>query len=371
MIGVGAALIDDRDQVGDVFRDHAEVRFALVQFGGARGDGPLEVADVGAHLLRKLPPGRERVGQLHDFDVAEGFLEDHETIGRAQLLDDLVPRVVGEGGANHHLQVGIDLPEPRDGLDAIPARRHLHIDKGQRIRLPLGECGLHAGQSLLPLVRGIDGEGAGSRRTWRCAEKSGASGLLRIDPLAAQDLFDVLVAGSIVVDHTDSVAFEVGSHGLRASFDSRDSAPGSAGSLIRRGRGASGRVGASIGSSRVKAAPQPTPSLCTEKRPPISLAALAALCRPKPWSSFLVMPPWLKMRSRFSRGMPTPVATTVTRTRPLWCGAVPRGARDPEWSLPSPGDRSGAAPRSPARARGSFEWHSWCPMIQPRPCHRQ
>ena len=46
----------------------------------------------------------------------------------------------------------------------------------------------------------------------------------------------------------------------------------------------------------------PGPSLCAVSEPPISVAASAALCRPKPWPSLFVVKPWAKMRARFSGG---------------------------------------------------------------------
>ncbi len=50
----------------------------------------------------------------------------------------------------------------------------------------------------------------------------------------------------------------------------------------------------------MKEAPWPTPSLWTKRAPPSSLAAMAPLCRPKPWPSLRVVNPWEKMRLRLS-----------------------------------------------------------------------
>src|SRR5258707_10379212 len=61
-------------------------------------------------------------------------------------------------------------------------------------------------------------------------------------------------------------------------------------------RGSNARPGAVVGNSRVNSAPWPRPALWAVRRPPISLAALAPLWRPKPCPSFLVVKPWLKIR---------------------------------------------------------------------------
>ena len=48
--------------------------------------------------------------------------------------------------------------------------------------------------------------------------------------------------------------------------------------------------------------------------PPISYAAFAPLCRPKPWPSIRVVKPCAKMRVRFSGEMPMPLSVNTTRT---------------------------------------------------------
>jgi len=58
------------------------------------------------------------------------------------------------------------------------------------------------------------------------------------------------------------------------------------------------------------------PSLRTFNEPPISFAASAPLCRPKPWPSLRVVKPWLKMRVRFSGTIPTPLSITDILIRP-------------------------------------------------------
>ena len=69
-----------------------------------------------------------------------------------------------------------------------------------------------------------------------------------------------------------------------------------------------------MGNSRVKVAPCPEPPLCAVNDPPSSRAAMAPLCNPKPWPSFRVVKPWLKIRVRFSGGIPAPLSATTNRT---------------------------------------------------------
>src|SRR5450830_234789 len=70
---------------------------------------------------------------------------------------------------------------------------------------------------------------------------------------------------------------------------------------------------ASTGISRVKIAPCPAPSLCTVKLPPISCAASAQLCRPKPCPFLRVVKPCEKMLVKFSGAIPSPLSATVMR----------------------------------------------------------
>src|SRR5436190_9050990 len=66
-----------------------------------------------------------------------------------------------------------------------------------------------------------------------------------------------------------------------------------------------------MGSSRVKVAPWPMPALATVMAPPIERAAIAPLCRPKPWPPSRVVKPCAKMRVKFSGAMPTPLSETT------------------------------------------------------------
>ncbi len=58
------------------------------------------------------------------------------------------------------------------------------------------------------------------------------------------------------------------------------------------------------GSSRVKVAPRPGPSLSARRAPPISCTASTPECRPNPCPSVRVVNPCAKILVRFSAGIP-------------------------------------------------------------------
>ena len=100
------------------------------------------------------------VGQLQHLDVVEGLLEDDEIVVHAEADRHLFPRVIGVSGADDDLQGGIDLPEPFDRLDAVPARRHAHVDKSHGVGLPVFQRLRDLVQRLLALIGGLQLEGA-------------------------------------------------------------------------------------------------------------------------------------------------------------------------------------------------------------------
>ena len=63
-----------------------------------------------------------------------------------------------------------------------------------------------------------------------------------------------------------------------------------------------------MGSAKVNVAPSPRPSLVATNDPPIALALLAPLCKPKPWPFFFVVKPWLNSFVRFSAAIPIPLS---------------------------------------------------------------
>ena len=108
----------------------------LDQLQGAALDLGLQVEQVRARLLAQHPLGGQRVRQLADLDGVERLAQDQQAVGGRQPPDDLRPAVIGIGGADDHLQVGIHPPQLVDGLDAVPAGRHADVDEGQAYGRP-------------------------------------------------------------------------------------------------------------------------------------------------------------------------------------------------------------------------------------------
>jgi hypothetical protein len=100
----------------------------------------------------------------------KGLVEQDEIAGVAELLEQGSPRVVGVAGADDDLQPRIDCPELADGLDAVPARRHAHVDERDRIGALVGESLADEAQPLLPLIGGVDDKGLVRRRA-RCGRR--------------------------------------------------------------------------------------------------------------------------------------------------------------------------------------------------------
>jgi hypothetical protein len=127
-----------------------------LEFMGAGGDEPVESFQMDLEPVVKRPLARERVRELEHLDVVERLFQNHEIVGLADLADHFLPRVVGVGGADDDLQLGIHFPDPADRLDAVPARGHAHIHECHRIRPAFVERVLHLGESLLALEGRVD-----------------------------------------------------------------------------------------------------------------------------------------------------------------------------------------------------------------------
>ncbi len=63
--------------------------------------------------------------------VSKGFFSTTRLSESPSRSPHGVPRIIRVGRADDDLQIGIDLPELLDGFDAVPSRRHAHIDKSQ------------------------------------------------------------------------------------------------------------------------------------------------------------------------------------------------------------------------------------------------
>ena len=210
-----------------------------LQLMGALADHAIQFLQIARGLPAQAPFFRQGIGQLEDFDHVKGLFEDDHPVGRTQTPGHLVPRVVGIGGADDDLQVRIGFQQAGGGFDPIPARRHAHIHKGQRKRA----AGIHRllgrGQSFLSLIgRGqfefqpFPRPGIGAEQILRRLCQLGVLLLA-----AAQNFSEIGVDGAVVINDENAA---VGGNG---------------------GRGHEVCSWGETGSSRVKVAPWPGPSL--------------------------------------------------------------------------------------------------------------
>ena len=250
-----------------------ETRLGAGELAGAEGDGLAELIELGAVGAVGGPFLGEGVCELEDFDVIEGFFQDEE-VGRAtELVGDGAPTVIGKGRADDDLQVGVHLPEAFDGFEAVPAGRHAHVDEGEGVGAAGGEGGLDEGEGGFALEREIDLKGRGGGGREGGFAEDGFGELLQVARSGArrgEDFAEVVVDGGGVVDDEHAVGE------LRGRAHARGSCSGLVGSK---------------GSSKVKVAPRPGPSLATWRDPPRLRAARAPECRPKPWPSLRVVKP--------------------------------------------------------------------------------
>ncbi|MNY09015.1 hypothetical protein D3C86_1419040 [compost metagenome] len=128
------------------------------QLPGAFLDGLLQQGHFQCRVFGHLPFGGQCARHLADFDGIEGFFQNQQAIAQLQALVDVFPGIVGIGGAKRHLQLGIDLPQPFDGLQPVPARWHAHVDEGHGVGQVVGQRGLDLVQCLEALKRRIEQE---------------------------------------------------------------------------------------------------------------------------------------------------------------------------------------------------------------------
>ena len=79
--------------------------------------------------------------------------------------------MIGKGRADHNLHIWINLPQAGDGLDAVPSRRHAHIDKGQRVGVRRAGRLFHQAEARFSLFGKIHREGFALNRHRRLAEE--------------------------------------------------------------------------------------------------------------------------------------------------------------------------------------------------------
>ena len=210
-------------------------------------------------------------GDLIDLALIEGLFEDQQPIRALKFFGNFLPGIGGVGTADDDVEIRIDFPELADRLDAIPAGRHLHVHKSEVIGITRVDRGADFFVSVCSLERRVDLEFDLPRRSARLSKQC----QLVIDQsdgtgAALQDRAEIVVDRLVVVDHDHAAGLI--EHGVVHLFTG-----------VRDGVsplfGAASRL---MGRRRVNVAPRPGPSLAAVRSPPISLAALAALCRPKP-----------------------------------------------------------------------------------------
>ncbi|MNF76085.1 hypothetical protein D3C84_581840 [compost metagenome] len=170
------------------------------QLLGSFLDRLLQGAHLHGRVLGHLPLHGERTGQLADLDRVEGLLQDQQAVAQVEALGHFLPGIVGVGGAEGNLQLGVGLPELLDGLDPIPAGRHAHVDERHGVGPPLRQRAGEHGQGFLALMGGVEFEGVLHGRG--VAEQGrlggGQHGLAVL--AGAENLAEVLVDRRVVVD---------------------------------------------------------------------------------------------------------------------------------------------------------------------------
>lgn len=171
------------------------------QLSGAFFDRLFEQRHLQLCVFGHLPLGRQCAGHLADFDGIEGFFQNQQAIAQFQAFVDVFPGIVGIGGAKRHLQLGIDLPQPFDGFQPVPARRHAHVDEGHRIGHVIGQRRLDLVQGFEALKRRVEHE-ALQRQRRRGAEQGifGADQAVVIDRWRTEDLGEVRMNRGCVID---------------------------------------------------------------------------------------------------------------------------------------------------------------------------
>jgi hypothetical protein len=72
---------------------------------------------------------RQGVGDLPHLDRIEGLAQHQHPVAGLGHGDQIVEGVVGVGGADHQVDVGVGAEDAAAGLGAVPARRHAHVDE--------------------------------------------------------------------------------------------------------------------------------------------------------------------------------------------------------------------------------------------------
>jgi hypothetical protein len=127
-------------------------------------------------------------------------------------FDEIRPVIVRVRGAHDDLHVRIDGPKLLDGLEAVPSRRHAHVDERQRERFLLEQTlagELHALAALqrkrqlemrMQCPRRLDAEQNAFRRGHRIV----------FAQLVHEHLLEVPMDSRVVIDDQDASIHEIG-----------------------------------------------------------------------------------------------------------------------------------------------------------------
>ena len=148
---------------GVVAGEVAQLLVGGFQSLGAGLHDMLQVLDLAAQGPLVVPLACQRVGALQYLDRLERLLDHQQLVGMIEARYHLRPVVVRVRRADDHLHVRVDLPQALNGLEAVPARRHAHIDERHRVRLLLLERLLHARHTFLTLQGRVDLESRARR----------------------------------------------------------------------------------------------------------------------------------------------------------------------------------------------------------------
>ncbi len=102
------------------------------------------------------------------------------------------------------MQVGVDVPQLFDGFQAVPTRRHAHVDEHQGVGGVGGQGLVHQFQGFLALIGGIQHKGLAHRRS--VAEQGFFNAVQGgvVVGVDAQDLAEVRVDRRRVIDDQDA-----------------------------------------------------------------------------------------------------------------------------------------------------------------------
>ncbi len=127
-----------------------------LQIARPRVDERFEVAQLERGLARELPAALQGVRELPDLDRVERLLEDQHAVRFAERGAHVFPAVVGVCRADHDAQVRVRAQQLARCLDAVPTRRHPHVDERERVGAVSGERCDDLAERFLALERGVE-----------------------------------------------------------------------------------------------------------------------------------------------------------------------------------------------------------------------